>query len=334
MPLVHLFDPTINFECQNETSSGIPSELRHMLLIQRCCHSGLQTLTSNQCDPLGLPDETDVVEIILGIENNIDNLQKSIGPKLSYLNTIRLLHAKLYFQCVHFLYDNMSPERMTGVLSAFSTASALLTILVSHQDSQTVLPYAPRRTSTLIFMTAMVVFRVLNSSYAKLASINREASHILYSAAALSSRQMAVQYKEKDSAIRCSELITDLWKFAENDLELRESPPKMLVKSRLGNSITFDCLILLRRYRVRQNPELQLRGELQTGENSERRHLDGHTIQENGHWANLGTTNQVPPGDVSNSIWGGSSNAMGIEPNQDWDIFNLTWMDTDPIYGG
>ena len=331
MSMAYMDDYTIHSICRSNPLINIPSELRTNLLIRRCCHSTLQTLTSHYDNPFGLPSEDEISTIISQIEQKFTTLQLDSGPDLSYINTLRLYSAKLFFQSTHLLYDTMTSSRQSGVLTAFSTATSLLTILVSHSSSQTTLSYAPPGTCHSIFLAALVIFRVIHSSYAASASLDRSAAQVLYSAAAFSVRQMSAQYKEKDMAIRVAEMMTNLWHWAEGDVELQESPPKLLVKSRIGSSVLYDSLILYRKYQVKRNPELRA---LQTGEN-----LSGQERGEGRGLGSQGTASAVGlgPGVLEDESFILSSAGMlstGEQQSgfaggfaQDWDWFNLAWAD-------
>jgi hypothetical protein len=328
LPLAYMNDCTIHSVCQNNSTAKIPWELAANLMIQRCCHFSLQTLTSNYENPLGLPDETDVPLIVSGIDEKFAELQTFLGSDLSYMNTVRLLSAKLYFQCTYFLYDNMTAERMAGILDAFTTASSLLTILISHPDSHNVLSHAPPGISHLIFMASTVLFRVLHSSYAILASLDRGAGHVLYSAAASLVLQTSVQYNKNDMAIRMSEIMRNLWRWAEGDAELRTSPPKLLVKSRIGSSCVYDCLIILRRYQLQRYPGL---GELQTGENLEpSQHSNQQQLMPpiSGAlpWPNIDVTSGLDVSARDLQI-GDAQSRNSAESIQAWDLSNMAWLD-------
>jgi hypothetical protein len=333
MPLVHMNDCTIHNVCQNGSMMNLPSELIANLKIQRCCNSGLQTLTSNYDNPFGLPGQDDTPLVVSGINHKLNGLHTSLKSEISYINALRLDFSKLFFQCTSFLYDDMTTQRMTSILDAFSTASSLLTKLVSHPDSHKVLKYAPARTCDLIMMASMVVFRVLHSSYATLALLDFSAGHVLYSAAAILVRQASVQYKENDMAVRISEMMTKLWHWAEDDTELRESPPKLLVKSRIGSSILYDCLIIFRRYQVRRNPEL---GELQTGENVEAsQYCDQEQLNPLISGALPGPTFNTTmhthgPVFVMNGFEMPTAEPQShslSDSVQDWDLSNMAWVD-------
>lgn len=185
------------------------------------------------------------------LEGNFDLLQQALGSTLSFFNTLRLTTARLYLQCNYFLEETLSDQRREGILRAYSTAVSLITKSISHSTACEELPYAPSSTSRMILVAALVIFRVLHSSYAVPATpeLDRNAGHVLYRAACLALRQLSVQNDEKDFPTRGSEFLNELWQWAEADAELRNHEPTFHIRSRMGSSLVYDCVSMWRKYK-------------------------------------------------------------------------------------
>ena len=250
-PFFSFADSTVLRACQRDPTLKVPQELQVNVMIQRCMHHVCEQLSQNAQHAFGLPQQSSFFASMERLESNFDALEKELPTNTSFANRIRYLHAKLTGQCVYFLDDTLSAPRKTGVLAAYSTASSLINTVLSEPTSHELLPYAPLTMHRPIWLAAVVLFRVLQSAYA--ASVDFNQGRILFHAAAFSMRQLSVQHKEKDIAVRGSELLTRLWQGGERDSELRSQEPRLRVKSRMGASVAYDTLVIARRYGGQQH---------------------------------------------------------------------------------
>jgi hypothetical protein len=89
-----------------------------------------------------------------------------------------------------------------------------------------------------------MVFRVLHSSYG--VDLNYEAGKALYNSACLCFHQQSVQFPKRDQSRRTRDILQELWRFGEIDTAMRAEEPVLSIKTRLGASIIYDCLAILR----------------------------------------------------------------------------------------
>lgn len=244
-------DSTVQRTCKADIGAQIPTELRSNLLIQMCNYRAFQRLSQNEDHPFGLPPESQRNAVLTDIEKDFDMLQIQLGDTLSFMNTIRLQSAKLYAQCIYFLDGIPSDFRKVGVLRAYSTASTLISTVISDDKSHELLSHSPLPTWRILYCAALVIFRVLNSTWGR--DLERANGRVLYNAAAFSMRQLSVQHNEKDIPIRTAERLSLLWKSGENDLELQNQEPRLQVQSRMGSSLVYDSVMLQRKYFANEN---------------------------------------------------------------------------------
>lgn len=249
-PLASLMDGTVSQYYRGQMTLIIPPELHHNLLVQECSYRAVCALSKDGEYISGSQPEMAFYVEMEALEESFDLLQQNLSVSLSFFNTLRLSAARLYFQCTYFLRETENEQRKKGILRAYSTAVSLITITISHETAYEELPYAPATTARIIFVAALVIFRVLHSSYALAGphELDRDAGHVLYRAAGFAIRQLSVQGDEKDFPIRAADMLNELWRVGENDSDLRGQVPNLRARSRMGSSLVFDCLLIWRAY--------------------------------------------------------------------------------------
>lgn len=106
----------------------------------------------------------------------------------------------MYAQCIYFLDGIPSDLRKVGILKAYSTASTLILTVISDDKSHELLSHSPLPTWRILYCAALVIFRVLNSTWGS--HLDRSNGRVLYNASAFLMRQLSVQHNEKDIPIR------------------------------------------------------------------------------------------------------------------------------------
>lgn len=225
-------------------ASEVPVQLRHSLMIQKCNHDAWRCLATAAQSPYGMPPTPTCFELIQQCEKRFDDLLQSVKNEISFSNRFDLLGSLLYVQCCHFLYDDFHSLRIPGVLRAYSTASLLVSTILSDERSHKFMPYAPLRFSRMLFNAALVIFRVLHSTSAPGLDYNH--GRLLFNVAAFSLQQLSVREKGKDQPLRASEMLRAFWRAGERSMSMCNFDLKLRVKSRLGASLTYDCLLLFR----------------------------------------------------------------------------------------
>ncbi|EED15866.1 conserved hypothetical protein [Talaromyces stipitatus ATCC 10500] len=266
-----------------ELSFDIPTELQHNFIIQKCCNTATRTLfKSNGSSLVQKPTESFYLEMD-AIEEKFKSLHQLLYKDLSFMSSLRLHFALLYFQSMYFVVDD-SPDdrgddgsrRTEGILRAYQTATSIITTTISHDSAHEKLLYAPATTSRMIFYAALIIFRVLHSNYAPTNTsaavtppsgrlLDRDTGNLLYNSACLAIRRCSIQRLDKDFPTRMADMLKELWRAGEKDDELRNEEPTCKVKSRLGASLIFDCLKLWRDYKDSNYNSTQLSAQPESG---------------------------------------------------------------------
>ncbi|KAH8692801.1 hypothetical protein BGW36DRAFT_301684 [Talaromyces proteolyticus] len=276
---------------EEDMTLNIPLHLKHNFLIQNSSFRATQVLFSLR-ESSSTYTPTDTYAELESIENDFYLLHQSLEKELSFINSVRLSGAILLFQCLYFVQDKSQrrKQRKEGILRAYETATKLITTAISHDSAHEELLYSPVIVGRLIFVAALVIFRVLHSIYATATTISgqqpdRNAGQILYNSACFAIRRCSVQSNGRDFSMRMADLLKALWRGGENDAELCSQEPTVKVQSRLGAGIVFDCLQIWRGY---GNPSKDPSRECSRGNSNTR---NGPQQQQN----SLGQTSSYQP---------------------------------------
>jgi len=254
-----LFDCIINQACQIDASFDLPTELRQNLVIQRCSNKAFLTLSMNHDDPLGLPPDYQRYAIMAGLEHDFDVVADELGPNLSIMNNFRLRAARMYLQGMYFLDGTMSELRKLGILRAYSTASSLISNLISEDSSHDLLSHAPLDTFHAILCAAHITWKVLNSSYGN--EVDHGAGNVIFNAASFAIRQVSVQHNEKDIPLRIADGLSMLRRYGESNQSLKGYEPTLRVKSRMGSNLIYDFILILRDCKRSQDESVSSRNK-------------------------------------------------------------------------
>lgn len=232
------------------SAADIPSNLKDFAMIQGCMQHCLQQVTYEGEPPSDLPQGELLFSRIEQALRNLEELESQKLPKLSFINQMRLINAKVSLHCLAFISDARSDSRKRTILKAYEIASDLINFVLGEPNSHSILPYAPLAAYRYLMMAAVVILRVVHSTYSS--AVDTKPAHLLFRSAAFAIRQLSCQHGEKNIAVRSSEMLALLWQGAETDEELKSQPPAIRVKSRMGSSVVFDTLILARSYAARE----------------------------------------------------------------------------------
>jgi hypothetical protein len=242
---------------------NIPLELQQNLLIQKCSYRAHEIILGVQgSESIFAPEDT-FYEKMQRIEESFQLLDWRLNKELSYLNSLRLLGAMLHYQCLYFLQEARQREeqKKSGILRAYKTASSIISRTIGHGSAYDELIYAPIGILRIVCTAALVIFRVLHSTYTLTDSIHsttpqqldRNAGQILYHSACFIIQSCSVHHDDQDFLTRMTGMLEALWRYGETDVELRNQEPTSRVKSRMGASIVFDCLRIWREYKSGSN---------------------------------------------------------------------------------
>ena len=242
-PSPHFDDWSLRDASRVSAFVDVPVELRHGLMIQKCSYEAAMRLSKSAEGPYGICGGDACFEIIWQCEKLYDDLQM-LQAQLSLTNWLEVQSARLHIQCLYLLYDEQTEARLAGVLRAYSTASEIITTVLSDDRSHDVLPFAPLRVTRIIYMSAVLLLRVLHSTSA--AGLDYKHGRLLVNAAAFSLRQFSVLQTVKDQPVRVSEMLRAWWRVAERSPTMSSQDLNLRAKSRMGASLVYDCLIRFR----------------------------------------------------------------------------------------
>ena len=223
-------------------------------------------MMENEEDHLGLPPLSQRYAILAALENEFDLVAEQLRDQLSceYLlvsfaqdvsmtdfigiNNLRLMAARLYLQNIYFLDDSPSLLRKSGILKAYVTATTLISQVIAEDRASEMLSFAPLSTFRLLFMSALVLWKVMTSSYH--VDVDAASGKVLFNTAAFVIRQVSVQ--DEDLPVRAAITLNMMGRVSEKDPSLRQYEPTLQFKSRMGASIIYDCLNVAKKYRIAQ----------------------------------------------------------------------------------
>lgn len=209
----------------------------------------------NDIDELGAVHQGNVEDfytVMMRLEHQLVAIQTGIVDP-SWMIALRLQSSKLYLRMMYFLDDGPSERQTQAILTLYETASELISeYVLGHDAAYDQLQFSPLSTVRWIFCAALVLLRVSCSNLG--ARVDTKAAKLAYNAAVFAIRRLAVMDKSGNDLLRIptrlAGILRALWRRAERDTHLCSRPPRLRVKTRLGNNLQADCLMLLRDYRM------------------------------------------------------------------------------------
>jgi hypothetical protein len=233
------FDWSIERACESGNEYSTPDDLRYHLIIQRFCHRATKIMSSNISDPLGLPayDQHDLMMSLL--EHDCATMEGQLSDKLPIHDKIYLRGARLHFEIFHWLGRSWTEQKRLGVLKSYTTASALIKDFVSADESFQILSYGPITYPRMLFNAAYIIMKLLNSILSQW--VDTEAGAVLFHSATSCMRRYSCE--EKDITARAASILEDVWLHRDEIFQTEKHiEPTLISRSRLGASMTFDCL--------------------------------------------------------------------------------------------
>ncbi len=151
---------------------------------------------------------------------------------------------RIYFRCarlqlgVYHWLGPSSPARTMGIIRSYAAASELITEILAADVSYGVLAFAPIMFPRMMWTSAYLILRVLNSSCSQ--HVDCESGASLFHSIVAAVRRCTVE--ENDLAIRGANILADVWYRRNEIIENRSIEPELVTRSRLGGSLMFDCL--------------------------------------------------------------------------------------------
>jgi hypothetical protein len=144
----------------------------------------------------------------------------------------------MQLQTYHLFDENDSEERRLGVVMAYRTALEYIE-LIEHHDQASQLPhYFPTVLPAIFETAAVIVMKVVNSSYATYVDIDRGRRAFNY--IVLLARLCSVQ--DSDLQGRISRILAQLWNVHQAQAREQPKPPGLTLKSRGIGSVIQDSI--------------------------------------------------------------------------------------------
>lgn len=250
-PLVPTKDWLVNNVCSSDPTIYIPQELRHFAIVAKHNNDAFKFFTSMNDNPAAVAHEPSFFAHVALYEKDISDVDDTYSEEMSLSNKIRSQGSLLLVQSMHFLSDQNLEQSRQGVLRAYATATNLLNILISDDNTNDFLLHAPNVFLRIIVRAAFVILRTLFSIHGN--TMDRVNGKTLFNTSILFLRQMSVRSKEKDQAARVAEALKVMWKHMEGEPSFRKQPPILRIQSRLGATLLYDSLFYYRRAAKAQN---------------------------------------------------------------------------------
>ncbi|KAL4800763.1 hypothetical protein BDV19DRAFT_352106 [Aspergillus venezuelensis] len=340
-PTVPIIDEDVEFQSTNTLCPSI----RQLSMIQRCSHRIVSTILTLNLDG-------SIHAQLESLEEEANALAGKLGQDLNFTNSLSLLYTKLYVQCMFFLPSedeslNLEQEqqqrRKDGILRAYKTAVSMITLCISHDRALDDLSHAPTQTVRIIFLAALVIFRVLHSSFHPFIPVQAYPSLVdsVSTTTANSGRTLCgmacfalqrcsiARGDEKDLPCRMVDLLREMWRAAEGDSLLCGQKPVVKVTSRMGAGVIFDSLdIWRRRYKQHVSVGAGVNGQtLSLSRCPPSGRGDAGVDGDIGHGSGSNTQTQTQ----TRSQMQGLPATSPIPPNQDQVLSGINGHEIDPL---
>lgn len=131
--------------------------------------------------------------------------------------------------------------RKRGLLKAFETASSFITRITAEDANSQLVLYAPIHIYRMLILAAIVLLKILNSTYSQY--VDCAFGKRMYFSSLLLLRRCSLE--NNDNIGRASKILNQLWS-VHRSLAAEEEEPSLRIRTRLGASILHDTLWLWR----------------------------------------------------------------------------------------
>lgn len=172
------------------------------------------------------------------LESDLDEIKKRNSERFNTFHHINVKAAYLQLYIYYFFFDTGSNVRKEGLLKCYNTSLDLIT-MTSEEDKQSAFAiHCPNYHCQALTSAALVVLKILHSSYGKCLHSDRgkRAFNTVLSLLRRSSLQ------NNDLWGRGSMILTQLWGLYQRKPEKRDQEPTLRVKTRYAASVLHDSL--------------------------------------------------------------------------------------------
>jgi transcriptional regulatory protein LEU3 len=145
---------------------------------------------------------------------------------------------RLQLRVYYFFEAPDSDLRREGLLKAFSAATSVISKVIGTSTRTRILNYAPASVCLMTFVAAIMVLKILDSSYS--AFVDVEAANQLFNSALALIRHASVE--DNDLPGRYSKILAQLWNLHNSFTSQTTQEPELRVKTRIGASLLHDSL--------------------------------------------------------------------------------------------
>jgi transcriptional regulatory protein LEU3 len=131
-----------------------------------------------------------------------------------------------------------SKSRKQGLLKAFLAATSVIAKVMDTPTRNGVLKRAPASVCLMVFVAAIMVLKILDSSYSSFVHV--EEANGAFNAALGLIRQASVE--DNDLPGRYSKILTQLWNLHTSLVLQRIPDPELKLRTRIGASLLHDSL--------------------------------------------------------------------------------------------
>ncbi|KAF2104445.1 hypothetical protein NA57DRAFT_70650 [Rhizodiscina lignyota] len=235
LPLPSSFKWTVDVACQPDNPHGLPDDLYHQLIIHRLCDRLDEALSNKPLQPGHTVTISDHYDLLTSLEKDLHTFEQKYITRLSRVNRLYLLSARLHLQAYHFLESDKVDCRKDGILTAYRTASNLILEVDEEHSKSNVPSFLSNFLLRMLSTSAAVLYKVLLSDYAK--EIDARAGRKSFNKAIACLRRCSVE--NNDIAGRTAEIMTQIWVTFSGE---SSGVPRLRVNGRLAASVAFDCL--------------------------------------------------------------------------------------------
>ncbi len=239
----------------------MPQDLRHQLLIYKFFSRVNQVMAGDVSSPTGHPSATDYSSFMRLLESDFEDLKRrldnqgvsseflspwyysSVAIKVNtnvatVINEINLLHAHLQLRCYYFFEDPSLETRKQGLIKAFTTALILVNKVQEVEKMGHFIRYAPNIFARMLTVAALLLMKIINSSYARYVDIMSGKKAFSDSLAILRD----ISLESGDLHDRVCHIMEQLWTVHQAVSMERDQEPTVNLKTRLGGSLLHDSL--------------------------------------------------------------------------------------------
>ncbi|KAK5105142.1 Regulatory protein leu3 [Lithohypha guttulata] len=241
LPLAPTVDWLTNRVCRPRPEICVPEELRYFVVIQKSPNEAFQALAQLNDNPALIGQDALFFARMAHYEKVLTDIDAMYGIEMSLLNRVRSQGSVLHLQLLYLLSNFDLEETKQGILRAYRTSTTLIQNLIAEETINTFLAGAPFTVLRLLLRAAFTIAKVWFSNLGN--HIDRTSGKILYDASALLVRQMSHLKTKSDKANRAGTVMNMIWKHMAKKPDLMRQPPSLRIRSRMGASLQYDCLM-------------------------------------------------------------------------------------------